>query len=54
MSSASGGGGGGGGGGGDVGGGIFSKMYERAKKWFKIMPLCLIKGQNLSMAEILQ
>ena len=52
MSSAS---GGGGGGGADVGGGgIFSKMYERAKKWFKIMPLCLIKGQNLSMAEILQ
>ena len=37
MSSAS---GGGGGGGADVGGGgIFSKMYERAKKWFKIMPL---------------
>ena len=57
MSSASGGGGGGGGGGADVGGGgIFSKMYERAKKWFKIMPLLfvLIKGQNLSMADILQ
>ena len=67
MSSASGGGGGadvGGGGGGDVGGvgggadvgggGIFSKMYERAKKWFKIMPVCLVKGQNLSMADILQ
>ena len=52
MSSAS---GGGGGGGADVeGGGNFSKMYERAKKWFKIMPLCLVKGQNLSMAEILQ
>ena len=53
MSSASGGGGGGGGGADVEGGGNFSKMYERAKKWFKIMPLCLVKGQNLSMAEIL-